>query len=117
MTNIVEVFINKSTVCCSFGGIIPPLARILHEENIHKAADEALKNAEMSLNDIDAIAVTNRPGLPLSLLVGVKYAKSLATSSRKPLIPIHHMEAHALTIRMVEKASYAIFPEDNLECL
>jgi N6-L-threonylcarbamoyladenine synthase len=50
----------------------------------------------MNMKDIDYIAVTNRPGLPLSLEVGVNFAKRLAIRYNKPLIPIHHMEAHAL---------------------
>lgn len=86
-----------------FGGIIPPLARDLHKENIEKATNQALERAGLKITDVDAIAVTNRPGLPLSLLVGLNYAKHLAKSSAKPFIPVHHMEAHALTVRMVEK--------------
>lgn len=60
----------------------------------------------MTINDVDAIAVTNRPGLTLSLSVGVRYAKHLARSYGKPLIPIHHMEAHALTVRASHNVEY-----------
>lgn len=56
--------------------------------------------------DIDAIAVTTRPGLTLSLLVGTRYAKHLARTHSKPLIPIHHMEAHALTARADQRVHY-----------
>lgn len=62
--------------------------------------DEAFTKANLTPNDIDAIAVTNRPGLVLSLKVGVRYAKHLSRTYQKPFIPIHHMEAHALTARM-----------------
>lgn len=55
------------------------------------------------MKDLSAIAVTNRPGLRGSLLVGTEYAKKLAGMLQKPLIPIHHMEAHALTARLKEK--------------
>lgn len=90
---------------CRLGGIIPPIARDAHNENIQKAVKETLANAYLTLDKLDAVAVTTRPGLPLSLAVGMKYAKKLSEMSGKPLIPIHHMEAHALTIRMVEKVT------------
>lgn len=82
------------------GGIIPPLAADLHREHIKSVVDLALEKSNISVADLDAIAVTNRPGLPLSLLVGLRYAKHLARRFNKPIIPIHHMEAHALTVRM-----------------
>lgn len=58
------------------------------------------------MDDIDAIAVTNRPGLSLSLLVGVRYAKYLSRKYSKPIIPIHHMQAHALTARAEHSIDY-----------
>jgi len=61
---------------------------------------DAFTKANLTPNDIDAIAVTNRPGLVASLTIGVRYAKHLARTYQKPLIPIHHMEAHALTARI-----------------
>lgn len=53
----------------------------------------------MTMNDIDAIAIANRPGLILSLVIGIRYAKHLARKYAKPLVPVHHMEAHALAAR------------------
>lgn len=82
------------------GGINPPVAQHFHRKNIERAVAEALENAKMTMNDIDAIAVANRPGLILSILVGLRYGKHLARKYSKPLIPIHHMEAHALTARI-----------------
>lgn len=67
---------------------------------------DSFKKADLTPNDIDAIAVTNRPGLSLSLHIGVRYAKYLSRTYCKPLIPIHHMEAHALTIRMGQSVDY-----------
>lgn len=87
----------------SLGGIIPPLARDLHIQNISKIVETAMENAKVQMKDLDAIAVTVKPGMPLSLLVGTNFAKKLSKTWNKPLIPIHHMEAHALTARMVEK--------------
>lgn len=84
----------------SFGGIIPPVAAEMHRQNIEQIVTSALAKSNISLDDIDGIAVTNRPGLQLSLLVGLRYAKHLARKHKKPLIPVHHMEAHALTVRM-----------------
>lgn len=86
-----------------FGGIIPTIARDLHKSNITKVCEDVLRNANLKLRDLDAIAVTVKPGLPLSLLIGNKFAKYLSQLGNKPLIPIHHMQAHALTIRIVEK--------------
>lgn len=60
-----------------FGGIIPPVAQEFHRENIESVVQRTLDQANMSCADLDGIAVTNRPGLPLSLLVGVRYAKHL----------------------------------------
>lgn len=82
------------------GGIIPDVAQDLHRTYIKPIVSETLRKATMSMEDISAIAVTLKPGLPLSLVVGMKYAKHLARRFNKPIIPIHHMEAHALTARM-----------------
>lgn len=60
----------------------------------------------MTVDNIDAIAVTTRPGLSLSLLVGLRYAKHLCRKHSKPIIPIHHMQAHALTARVENKIDY-----------
>lgn len=79
------------------------MARDLHEQNIDDVVTRTLQQAQVGLEDLDAIAVTTRPGLSLSLLVGMNYAKELSRRSSKPLIPIHHMEAHALTARITNK--------------
>ncbi|CAO1408609.1 unnamed protein product, partial [Diamesa serratosioi] len=83
-----------------FGGIIPPVAQDFHRKNIEQVVASSLEKAEVNVQDLDAIAVTNRPGLTMSLLIGLRYAKHLARKHNKPIIPIHHMEAHALTARM-----------------
>ncbi|KAL9706218.1 hypothetical protein quinque_009736 [Culex quinquefasciatus] len=89
-----------------FGGIIPPVAQEFHRDHIENVVQRTLEQANMSCGDLDAIAVTNRPGLPLSLLVGVRYAKHLGRKFNKPIIPIHHMEAHALMARMTNKVPF-----------
>jgi len=87
------------------------VARDLHKQNIDNVVSQALHRAQVSLNDLDAIAVTVKPGLPLSLLVGMNYAKELSKKSLKPLIPIHHIEAHALTARLVDhvRSTFVIY--------
>ncbi|KAF5282807.1 hypothetical protein FQR65_LT02804 [Abscondita terminalis] len=82
------------------GGIIPPIAQDLHRQNIEDVVNDALKAANITCNDVDAIATTVKPGLPLSLSIGLKYGTYLSRTFNKPFIPIHHMEAHALTARM-----------------
>jgi len=77
----------------SHGGIIPPIAKHLHEKHIQRIHKEALEKAKVKLSDIDAIAVTVKPGLSASLSVGLKHAKELCLKADKPLIPVHHMEA------------------------
>jgi len=85
------------------GGIIPTLADVLHREQITTVCEDALRSANLRLRDIDAIATTTKPGLPMSLDVGNTFGKYLSRIGNKPYIPIHHMEAHALTIRMIQK--------------
>jgi len=98
-----ECLKSQQQIHLDFGGIIPPVARDLHKENIDSVVTQAIQQAQIELNKIDAIAVTVKPGMSLSLLVGMNYAKKLSKQSLKPLIPIHHMEAHALTARLVDK--------------
>jgi N6-L-threonylcarbamoyladenine synthase len=88
------------------GGIIPPIARDLHIQNISQIVETALQNANLEVKDLDAIAATVKPGMPLSLVVGTEFAKKLCKTWNVPFIPIHHMEAHALTARMVEKVKF-----------
>lgn len=65
-----------------------------------------MEKSQIRFDDLDAIAVTNRPGLPMSLIIGVRYAKYLARKYYKPIIPVHHMEAHALMARMENKIEF-----------
>ncbi|XP_015114752.1 probable tRNA N6-adenosine threonylcarbamoyltransferase, mitochondrial [Diachasma alloeum] len=89
-----------------YGGIIPPVARELHRKNITDVCERALREANLRVRDVDAIAVTVMPGLALSLMIGRSFGQYLSKIGNKPLIPIHHMEAHALTARMSEKVDF-----------
>jgi len=99
---ILSNFIANQSVHEKFGGVVPELASRAHMENIVPVVDAALDNAfpntahEQRMSSIDAIAFTQAPGLIGSLLVGAQFAKSLALSLDKPLIAIHHMQAHVL---------------------
>lgn len=77
-----------------YGGVVPEIASRRHAEAIVPVVKNALKEAELELDDIDAIAVTHAPGLIGALLVGVNFAKGLSLSSGKPLIPTHHLRSH-----------------------
>ncbi len=77
-----------------YGGVVPEIASRHHLDAVVPVVDQALKQADCSLGDIDAVAVTQGPGLIGSLLVGVSYAKALAFSAKKPLIAVHHLEGH-----------------------
>ncbi len=91
ITNIVSSQINVHEL---FGGVVPEIASRMHIENITIVLDQALKTSGMSMNDIDAIAVTYGPGLIGSLLVGLQAAKTLSFIYNKPLVPVHHIAGH-----------------------
>ncbi|KAI9305555.1 glycoprotease family-domain-containing protein [Cunninghamella echinulata] len=82
------------------GGVVPTLASKGHSEHLPSVICQALDQAQLTINQIDAIAVTRGPGLPPCLPVGLNAAKTLAAVHNKPLIGVHHMEAHALTARL-----------------
>lgn len=77
-----------------YGGVVPEIASRRHIESIATITQNALDNADLSFNEIDAIAVTHTPGLIGSLLVGVNFAKGLSLALELPLIPVHHLRAH-----------------------
>jgi len=77
-----------------YGGVVPEIASRCHTEVINGIMKEALKEAKVTLDDIDAIAVTQGPGLVGALLVGVSYAKGLSYVTKKPLIAVNHIEGH-----------------------
>ena len=77
-----------------YGGVVPEIASRKHIEKINQVVEEALKEANTTLDDVDAIAVTYGPGLVGALLVGVAFAKSIAYAKQKPLVGVHHIEGH-----------------------
>ena len=93
---ILSNIIANQAVHEKYGGVVPELASRAHLQNIVPVVTEALRFADCKLSSIDAIAFTQAPGLIGSLLVGAQFAKSLALSLEKPLIAVHHMQAHVL---------------------
>src|SRR5699024_3302938 len=83
-----------------FGGVVPEVASRHHVENITIVVEEAMKQADMTWTDIDAIAVTEGPGLVGALLIGVNAAKAIAFAHQKPLIGVHHIAGHIYANRL-----------------
>ncbi|MGN6396004.1 MAG: tRNA (adenosine(37)-N6)-threonylcarbamoyltransferase complex transferase subunit TsaD [Mucilaginibacter sp.] len=93
---ILSNIIANQTIHEAYGGVVPELASRVHQQNIVPAVQQALFNAKVSKNDVDAVAFTRGPGLLGSLLVGVSFAKSFALAKNIPLIEVNHMQAHVL---------------------
>ena len=89
-----------------FGGVVPEIASRMHTENITLVLEDLLKKANMSVAEVDAIAVTYAPGLLGSLLVGIEFAKTLALVYNKPLIAVHHISGHIFANNLVKKIEY-----------
>lgn len=96
-----------------YGGVFPEVAARAHVEVIGVVVEAALDEARVTLNNIDAIAVTQGPGLVGSLLVGINYAKGLALATGKPLLGINHLEGHVYSL-WVNAESPIEFPVINL---
>ena len=101
-----DVVLSQIDIHHRYGGVVPEIASRAHTEAICTVYEKALADAGLTIDEIDAVAVTNCPGLIGALLVGVNFAKSLAFAKNKPLIPVNHIEGHIA-------ASYLAHP--NLE--
>ncbi len=99
-----DIVLSQIDIHNRYGGVVPEIASRAHTEAICTVYEKALEQAGVTLDEIDAIGVTNRPGLIGALLVGVNFAKSLAFAKRKPLIPVNHIEGHIA-------ASYLCHPD------
>ena len=100
---ILSNFIANQAVHEKYGGVVPELASRAHMQNIVPVVEAALKDAGCTLEELNAIAFTQAPGLIGSLLVGGQFAKSLALSLNIPLIAVHHMQAHVLANLIPER--------------
>ena len=88
----------------NYGGVVPEIAARHHLENINEVVDEALAKADVTMDDVDLIAVTEGPGLVGALLIGVATAKAMAFACDKPIIGVHHIMGHV-------SANYIEFPD------
>ena len=93
-TVLSSVIASSADMHAIYGGVVPEIASRKHVEAIVGLTDEALRQADMTKQDIDAVAVTYAPGLIGALLVGVSFAKSVAYGLGVPLIPVHHVRGH-----------------------
>ncbi|MBD8007157.1 tRNA (adenosine(37)-N6)-threonylcarbamoyltransferase complex transferase subunit TsaD [Bacillus norwichensis] len=91
-----------------FGGVVPELASRHHVEQITIVIEEAIKEANITFDDVDAIAVTEGPGLVGALLVGVNAAKALAFSLNKPLVGVHHIAGHIYANRLINDFTFPL---------
>ena len=99
-----DVIISSATEHARFGGVVPEIASRQHTTAILTATEAALKDAGLTLDDIDAIAVTEGAGLLGALLVGVSFAKALAFSTCKPLVPVSHIRGHVAAAYLADKS-------------
>ena len=109
---VLSNIIATQSIHTTYGGVVPELASRAHMQNIVPVVDDAIRNAGITLQDVDAIAFTQAPGLIGALLVGAGFAKSLAISLDIPVIGVHHMQAHVLS-NLIEKP----VPEFPFLCL
>jgi len=99
-----------------YGGVVPELASREHLRQIVPVVREALCQAGLNFSDLDAVGVTQGPGLVGSLLVGITYAKTLAQALGKPLVPVNHLEGHIHAI-FLEAHKSGLVPELPAVCL
>ena len=105
-TILSSVVLGQANLHASFGGVVPEIAARAHAEVLDVCVEDALEQADLSLGQIDAIAVTAGPGLIGGVVSGVMCAKGLAAATGKPLFGINHLAGHALTPRLTDNVPY-----------
>lgn len=109
-TIISNIIASQTDLHAQYGGVFPELASRKHIEVIYAVVDKALREAHLSVEDLDCVAVTQGPGLVGSLLVGVNVAKGLALARGKPLLGINHIEGHIYSLWLTEMVDDIEFP-------
>ena len=104
--DIATVVLSQMNTHAEYGGVVPEIASRMHVENITIVVEECLSKANMSMEDITAIAVTYGPGLIGSLLVGVVAASTLSYIYKKPLVPVHHIAGHIYANNLEKEMKY-----------
>ena len=105
---IATVISSQIDIHKNFGGVVPEIASRQHVKNITMVIEDCLQQANMKIEDVDAIAVTYGPGLIGSLLIGLEAAKTLAYIYNKPLIPVHHIAGHIYANNLVKKMEFPL---------
>ncbi|MEO9457589.1 MAG: tRNA (adenosine(37)-N6)-threonylcarbamoyltransferase complex transferase subunit TsaD [Lentilitoribacter sp.] len=101
-----SVVVGQTELHASFGGVVPEIAARAHVEKLDVSVQQALSQADLKLQDIDAIAVTAGPGLIGGVVSGVMLAKGLAAATGKPLYGVNHLAGHALTPRLTDNITF-----------
>ena len=107
-TDVATIILSQIDIHKNYGGVVPEIASRQHTEAITLVFEECLKKANMTLDDIDAIAVTYGPGLNGSLLVGIEAAKALSLATGKPLVPVNHMAGHIYANKFVSEFKFPL---------
>lgn len=102
------VILSQIDIHKMYGGVVPEIASRSHVENVTIVLEETLKKANITMDNIDAIAVTYGPGLIGSLLVGLIAAKTISYIYKKPLIPVHHIAGHIYANNLVQKMEFPL---------
>ena len=105
---------SQTELHAEFGGVVPDLAKRLHEENIDEVYNRALQSNPGMINNVDYIAVTTGPGLAIDLEVGIKYAKELSLRYNKPFVPINNMEGHMFSSLLLNSKGNGLIRDDQL---
>jgi len=105
-----SIVASQAAMHAQYGGVFPEMASRAHIETIYQVVDNALSQAHVALEAVDAVAVTRGPGLAGSLVVGMNMAKGLALGASLPLLGINHLEAHLYSIWLVEDEPEPLFP-------
>jgi len=105
---IATIVLSQMDEHSNYGGVVPEIASRMHVENITIVIEECLKKANMTMDNIDAIAVTYGPGLIGCLLIGVEAATTLSYIYNKPLIPVHHIAGHIYANNLVSEMKFPL---------
>ncbi len=108
VSEIATVVLSQMDTHAKFGGVVPEIASRMHIESITQVLEECLNKASMTMDDIDAIAVTYAPGLIGCLLVGVTFASTLSYIYNKPLVPVHHIIGHIYANNLKKRLKFPL---------
>lgn len=106
--NIATTILTQMDTHALYGGVVPEIASRMHTENITMVLEDVFSKTNLTMNDINAIAVTYAPGLLGSLLVGLEFAKTLCLVYNKPLIKVHHIAGHIYANNLVDKMEFPL---------